>query len=180
MEEQQSFENNDGKIQKWIQDNLRIIISIAAVLVIAGGIYSYSKRTEIALDNGLQNQIAQEKIEEGLISEEAAENNTTGSIERNQPVSVSQETENSFIESAIKGDGMTHLARRALANYLEKTPDSTLTSEQKIYIEDYLRKQVGKKSVKIGTTAEFSKSTIQEAIAKSKNLTENQLQNLHQ
>ena len=74
---------------------------------------------------------------------------------------------------------MTHLARRALSNYLEKNSDSELTVEHKIYIEDYLRKHVAKKGIHVGTTAEFSKSLVAEAITKSKTLNEKQLQNLH-
>ncbi len=74
---------------------------------------------------------------------------------------------------------MTKLARRALANYLEKNPDSALTPEHKIYIEDFLRKNVPPQRVFVGTSLEFSKDLIQKAIANSKNLNEKQLNNLH-
>jgi hypothetical protein len=84
------------------------------------------------------------------------------------------------VETAGKGDGTTKLARKALADYLEKNSDSSLTPEHKIYIEDYLRKNVGQKGgVHIGTSVEFSKSLISDAISKSKNLSERQLKNLH-
>ena len=39
-------ESGTDAVKKWIQDNLRIIISVVIVVVIAGGIYSYSKRSE--------------------------------------------------------------------------------------------------------------------------------------
>jgi hypothetical protein len=173
MEEQQPLEVNDGKVQQWIQDNLRIIVSIVAVLVIAGGIYSYSKRVETPLNSENEKQIAEESDNQGMISEEVAKPK-----EQPAPI-VSQETENSFIETAVKGEGATHLARRALANYLEKNPDSSLTPEHKIYVEDYLRKKAGKTGIKVGTSVEFSKDMITEAIAKSKTLNDRQLQNLH-
>jgi hypothetical protein len=176
MNEEQPIEMQDGKIQQWIQDNLRIIISIVVVLVIAGGIYSYSNRSE-EISYSDDQQLAAESFEQGKVSSQAV--NEAAPEVKNQPVAVSQETETSFIESAMKGEGTTHLARRALANYLEKNPDAVLTPEHKIYIEDYLRKNVGKSGIRIGTSVEFSKDLIQNAITKSKTLTDKQLQNLH-
>jgi hypothetical protein len=175
MEEQQPIENNEGEgnIQQWIQDNLRVIISIVIVLVIAGGIYSYSKRTDVSTGKDDQKQVSEEVSEQGTVS-------ATAKKTADEKVAVSQETETSFIESAAKGEGSTHLARRALANYLEKNPDTSLTPEHKIYIEDYLRKNVRKgSSVQIGTSLEFSKDLVQQAITKSKTLNDKQLQNLH-
>jgi hypothetical protein len=63
------------------------------------------------------------------------------------PREASRETETAFVETAVAGEGSTHLARHALANYLEKNTDSSLTGEHKVYIEDYLRKHVAQKSV---------------------------------
>lgn len=182
-----------GSAKSWIQDNLRIIISIIIVVVIAAGVYSYSKRTSNPEEKDrLGITTLEDNTTAGEISSSentsANEQNTNGTVQNQQPAqgsvvssnAVSQETENSFIETAGKGDGLTHLARRSLANYLEKNSDSTLTPEHKIYIEDYLRKNVGfNKGVKIGTSVEFSKEMVQNAIEKSKNLNEKQLKNLH-
>lgn len=195
-------ENQDDNIstaKRWLQDNLRILISVIIVVVIAGGIYSYSERSqEPASVADIEESEMEQLLEEGpaeieeLSDEEAMaeeiviEDNDTA-VEKSgieeetlAPVIESQETEKSFIESAQKGDGVTHLARRALADYLEKNTDSELTAEHKIYIEDYLRKNVGfSERVLIGTTVEFSKDLIKEAIAESKNLNDAQLENLH-
>lgn len=163
---------------QWIQDNLRIIISILIVVVIAGGIYSYSNRGEEM--NPDEQQVAQEESTDATSEAETTEVSESTSDTKVAPVASSQETENSFIETAGKGDGSTHLARRALANYLEKNQDSTLTAEHKIYIEDYLRKNVSHKGgVYVGTSIEFNNNLIQDAIAKSKTLNEKQLTNLH-
>jgi hypothetical protein len=175
----ESTQENGGQAKQWLQDNLRIITSIIIVLVIALGIYSYSKRTQVPGTEGLQGQVAQEENAQenpAAVTPEKAPESKTGAPVVTAP---SQETEQAFIETAVKGDGMTKLARRALANYLEKNPDSTLTAEHKIYIEDYLRKQVPKKRVFTGTSVEFSKSLIQNAITKSKSLNDRQLKNLH-
>jgi hypothetical protein len=180
MEEKQPIETNEGElnIQQWIQDNLRVIISIVIVLVIAGGIYSYSKRTETPAVKEDQKQVTEESTDKGIVSSNKEDAATQTAVTKK--VATSQETETSFIESAAKGEGSTHLARRALANYLEKNPDTSLTPEHKIYIEDYLRKKVDKSSgIKVGTSLEFSKDIVQEAITKSKTLNDKQLQNLH-
>ena len=185
--EETTEEAGQSKTSQWIQDNMRVIISILIVVAIAGGIYSYSKRTEApTIDN---EQIAQDQISidelgtEGAKSEEvkAAEGQKTEKpAEKAAPARFSQETENAFVETAGAGDSATVLARQALANYLEKNQDSALTAEHKIYIEDYLRKNVSFKGrVFVGTSIEFSKSLIQEAVAKSKNLNDRQLKNLH-
>jgi hypothetical protein len=174
-------EGSEQKITtaQWIQDNLRIIISILIVVAIAGGIYSYSNRgEEVILDE--QQQVTQEESIDVTSEKDAIEVSESISNTEVAPVASSQETENSFIETAGKGDGSTHLARRALANYLEKNQDSTLTAEHKIYIEDYLRKNISHTGgIRVGTSIEFNNGLIQDAIAKSKTLNEKQLANLH-
>lgn len=171
---EESTQEKGGKMRFWLQDNLRIIISILIVFVIALGIYSYSKRTQLP---GEELQVSEETTQENKGS--TPQEKTTESATEKEAPAISQETEQSFIESAAKGDGMTTLARRALANYLEKNPDTALTAEHKIYIEDFLRKRVPTKRIFSGTSVEFSKSLIEDAIAKSKNLNERQLKNLH-
>ena len=173
-------EESGDKATAWVQDNLRVIVSVFIVAAIALGIYSYSGRNANT-----------DTVGSGSSTEEAESTtlNETDSItkkdvivtEKVAPAELSRETETAFIESAERGNGTTHLARRALGNYLEKNPDSSLTKEHKIYIEDYLRKNVGSKGgVKIGTSIEFSKTLIDAAISKSKTLNDRQLENLKQ
>ena len=193
----------EGGTKQWLRDNLRIIVSVLIVVVIAGGIYSYSKRSATPeLASNTEQEAVLEQIagtsdnkEDGTAQKETEktveENKGTAKdqpVAQNKPATeqkvtssaTSQETDKSFVETAAKGDGTTKLARRALANYLEKNPDSALTAEHKIYIEDYLRKKVATKGgVRIGTSVEFEKSLIQDAITKSKTLNDSQLQNLH-
>ncbi len=194
--EESTFE----KIKEWAQENIRIIVSVLIVFLIASSIYSYSKRGEESVEMAEKSSDIEEILNdlssadtEAEVSESAATDESATDMEEGtdaattqeeatpapQQIASAQETENSFIESAQAGDGTTHLARRALAHYLEKNADSSLTNEHKIYIEDYLRKNVGfQGSVHIGTSVEFSKSLIQEAIAASKNLNDSQLKNL--
>jgi hypothetical protein len=185
MEDQEKYEQETDTEEEstgsWLKDNLRIIISIIIVVAIAGGVYSYSKRNQAPANNPSDEQAAEneQKVEmqnnEGAASATNQQNTAT-----TQKIATSQETEGSFIETAGRGDGQTHLARRALANYLEKNPDSALTAEHKIYIEDFLRKNSGfKKGVNVGTSIEFSKDLVKKAIENSKKLSDKQLQNLH-
>jgi hypothetical protein len=189
-----------GKVKNWIQDNIRIIISVLIVVVIAGGIYSYSNRSqEVFFDEDLaleeeflfdenededNNSESGEALEENEAGEEEEvkvdEGTTTETTEsESEPKVVSEETEEAFIETAVIGDGKTTLARKALASYLEKNNDSELTAEHKIYIEDYLRKNVNHTGgVRVGDQVSFSKNLIKDSIEKSKTLTENQLENL--
>lgn len=169
-------ESNTENLKRWFQDNLRIVISIAIVVVIAGGIYSYSKRGEAPLADSSTESV----VEENTASTEAEQKNTVEEKTKEvSAVATSQETETSFVETAGKGSSLTTLARKATADYLEKNQDSSLTKEHKIFIEDYLRKNVSTKSgVKVGTSVEFSKDLVQKAIEKSKTLNEKQLKNL--
>lgn len=208
MEENQNqeddFSEEQSGLKSWLQENLRIIISIAIVIIIAGGIYSYAKRSQIdnepitseeeqlSLDGELEDINTEsddsDTEEDAIIIDETETEPTKDSGEEENKVAeqeetpsseTSKETDGSFIQTAQKGEGLTHLARKALANYLEKNPDSQLTAEHKIYIEDYLRKNIDYKGrVFVGSSAEFSKDLIKQAIEQSKKLNENQLKNL--
>jgi hypothetical protein len=192
---EESSEEGRGKISEWFAENLRMVVSIVIVVVIAAGIYSYSKRTQAPVASksaSVTEENAEGKIsviggeEEGKTAEEgqqAAPQTEEQKAKPSEGVSsvqspTSQETENSFVETAAKGDGSTKLARRALANYLEKNPDSGLSAEHKIYVEDYLRRQVADGHLNIGDKREFSKDMIANAIQKSKELNEKQIKNL--
>lgn len=191
-ESDMSEESQPGATKQWFQDNLRIIISVLIVVLIAGGIYSYSKRTATPTsDQQTQQSNVLSDISGTDQSTESTDQSATvqqGNQQAQQQqqkkdtssVSTSQETDKSFVETAVRGDSATTLARRALANYLEKNPDSSLTAEHKIYIEDYLRRNAGPKGgLQVGTSVEFSKDSLQNAISKSKTLNDKQLKNLH-
>ncbi|RLF34028.1 MAG: hypothetical protein DRN07_00995 [Thermoplasmata archaeon] len=84
-----------------------------------------------------------------------------------------------YVEVAERGEGITHLARKALAEYLkEKGENIALTKAHKIYIEDYMQKRTGWRWLKLGEKVSFSEKLIEEAIEKSLKLTEEQLQNI--
>jgi hypothetical protein len=114
-------------------------------------------------------------------SEPAKETNKETTVTAAQNTnSVTTEGEN-YKVAAVRGEGLTHLARKALNKYLEENKDDQLTALHKIYIEDYLRKQItgaGKTGVKVGQEEAFSKSSIEQAVAASKKLSQKSLDNL--
>lgn len=182
MEQQDPMfeENTTDKAKAWIQENLRIIVSVFIVAAIALGIYSFSQRNQTLTDNNL---LDTKGAQEQSAPTDQGDTNATATPQTGSGVVVtpelSRETETSFVEVAERGNGTTHLARRALANYLEKNPDSSLSAEHKIYIEDYLRKNAGfRGTLRAQQSVEFSKDLISRAIEKSKTLNARQLQNL--
>lgn len=176
-------ETSANQVKAWVQENLRILVSVFIVAAIAFGIYSYSQRSQTVTDDSML--LDTKGDDSAVVMEEDGKTTSTPTGVKNAVTTtgttgeLSRETEASFVEQAERGDGATHLARRALAHTLEKNPDSSLTAEHKVYIEDYLRKHVAHNgSVKVGTSIEFSKALIQQAIEKSKTLNDRQLQNL--
>ncbi|MCK5084428.1 MAG: hypothetical protein KAQ64_02135 [Candidatus Pacebacteria bacterium] len=81
--------------------------------------------------------------------------------------------------TANDGEGITHLARRALEMYTQETSDgSNLTKEQKIYAEDYIQNRIGNEKINTGHQETFSESLIKDAISNANDLSEESLKNL--
>lgn len=78
---------------------------------------------------------------------------------------------------AVRSEGVTHLARKAIKEYLG-TAQENLSAEQKIYAEDYLRKKTGTKVLEIGQKVEFSTDLIKQSIEQAKGLNQKQIENL--
>lgn len=184
MEQQDPMfeESSADQAKAWVQENLRIIVSVFIVAAIALGIYSYSQRTQLTADD--TNTFLETKKSETSVNpteNKQSQDTVKAEVKNNVVVTteLSRETETSFIEQAERGNGKTQLARRALANYLEKNADSSLSAEHKVYIEDYLQKNVSNQgAVTTKTSIDFSKNLIKQAIEKSKTLNDRQLQNL--
>ena len=87
-----------------------------------------------------------------------------------------------YEETAESGEGITHLARRALSRYLQDNEQkiAELTPEHKVYIEDWLQNRKGYHWLEIGDTITFSEDLIREAVESSLELTDAQLENLKQ
>ncbi len=182
------FEESHGEVRGWFQENLRVIVSIFIVAAIALGIYSYSRHAENLSDADIASLLETKGDDtESTAGTATAETSATemknveeAGVSKGTVVTpeLSKETDGAFVETAEAGDGMTHLARRALTHTLEQDSNLSLSAEQKVYVEDYLRKNVDQKAVSTGTSVEFSKETISKAIDSAKSLNGAQLANL--
>lgn len=93
----------------------------------------------------------------------------------------SPEPTGEYIFEAQKGEGVTHVARRAVSKYIsEKEIGMEMTAEHRIYAEDYIQKHIGQDFLKLGEKVNISESLVREAVEKSQELTESQLENLKQ
>lgn len=88
-------------------------------------------------------------------------------------------TSTSATVTAEAGDGITHLARRVIAQELASS-GMVLNDEQLVYAEDYLQNRTGDYGLEIGQEVSFDAADISNAIAGAQNLSDWQLENLQQ
>ncbi len=166
-------ETNNGK--KWISKyGSSVILPIIALLILAGGIYLYANQQGNDITSLLEENTAdiQGNITEqsGIIAQEEAKTD-----DKKIPEAIKKD--GNITETAIRGDGVTHLSRRVLKNYLKDSPQE-LTNKHKIYIEDYLKDNIGSRPLEVGEEISFSEDLIKQAIDASLELTPEQLKNL--
>lgn len=204
------FEKSTGwgkNFADWWQRYFKsVILPAIIVILIAGGIYAYTNRQQEPTENGELSQTATEQSEDNLninentIQNEGIKNTTknesTDTLALGEPENQNANepepgliaptpTNNSekITQKAVKGDGLTHLSRRALKDYItQNQPDLKLSAEQKIYCEDYIqkntKKDIGQKSLSIGQEVDFDSALMDNAIAKAQQLSDKQLENL--
>lgn len=133
---------------------------------------------EAAIESADQKEAAKKdgKTEQFAKAEVASENKNKN---EELAVSSSDNAGKQYTETAVFGDGITHLARRALEKYIQETGDgANLSKEQKIYAEDYIQNRTGNEKIEIGHQETFSENLIKEAISKANNLSEKSLENI--
>lgn len=97
---------------------------------------------------------------------------------KKEPI-LAEAIKESITKKAERGEGVTHLARKALKEYLTDKNDSVqLSVEQKIYVEDFLKDAAGSRFLEIGEEITFSVAQIDQAVALAQDLTDTQIQNL--
>ena len=142
-----------GKLSVWIKNNLeKAVLPLFAILTLLSGIYLYLVKTE----NGFALFYKTSQKTSAPVTPLVA----------------------SYKYPAQKGEGLTHIARKSLSAYLELNPQSEITPEHKIYIEDLLQKQKGNRLLYLGETTEFTPNEIQKAIDRSRQLKKEDLENL--
>ena len=191
-----------GKIKNWFQTNWRMVLATIVIICIGIGAYAYYENYYQPKESEIEEELVlEEEFEEGKLGEEEFEEEEVieeeiieGDVENEEIRENNEGEENAesisfeeseefkgYIVTAQKGEGITHLARKALAEYLEdKGSDENLAKEHKIYIEDYLQNRTGTEWLQLGETRNFSENLIEEAINASGGLNNKQLENLEQ
>ncbi len=107
-------------------------------------------------------------------------------IEQSEPeevITLKEEEKTSYIKVVRKGEGLTHIARRAVADYI-KDKELDLSPEEKVYMEDYIQRRVPLEEDRenrwlfVGEEIEVSINLIEEALQETEHLTSYEVNNL--
>lgn len=181
-----------ASVLKFVNKNwqgIAIILGIVAIFVWyqALGLGTLFNRQQASV--GTSDEDAQtEEMQQPIPSEEAQEESQEDilaqaptPIESQPPDQTPAAAGDMFVQKAEGGQGITHLARGALQDYLISVkPQANLSREQKIYIEDYLKDAVSPQKITPGKELSFSRESIAKAIELSQKLTPKELSNLTQ
>ncbi|MCK5332862.1 hypothetical protein KAJ41_03295 [Candidatus Parcubacteria bacterium] len=193
------------KIKDWSYENWQTILVVLIVLIIGMSAYNYNQEgsddtnaNSIAVNDLTENEADENKesfvenldqeiaIQEDKIAESDEKSVTTQEedviVEKDETVEIISSNDSTGVKytiTAVSGEGITHLARRALEQYIQDSGDGEdLAREHKIYIEDYLQNRVGDEAIKKGHQESFSENQIQEAITNARNLSAESMENL--
>jgi len=169
---EKSYNNGwGGKIKNTLKEKRSVIMAFGIILTsIVGGVLLAS-----TLSSGTEN--LQSNLTTAVNTETATTNNTT--TDANTLNITPESATGEITQTANFGEGVTHLARKAVSEYLAVS-GVELSAEQKIYAEDYLRKATGSQSLEEGDAITFAAANIKSAIDASLALEQWQLNNLTQ
>lgn len=205
----QTFDTGGGWGEKgsgWFRENASsVILPIVALLVLGGGVYFYTRGrqsserpiVEFQESTPSASPLAEETTPSPSLAASprltAAPTASPGRkitlSPEGQPVLGGPEPR---VEAGMirvetqRGDGITHLARRAVKDYLKRVnPGFEVTKEQKIYIEDFLKdaeiaKRNGASTLHAGEELSFSEDMIRQAAERARALTSPELEHLKQ
>ena len=189
-------ENSDDKAKEFFSWPWIIATAAVVILVVAGFFYfrhRVNAPNEVSPEINQTSTVATTTAKLGLDSSQSTTTKGKSAFQKDvknksksQPITQQiQIQEGNIVVSAAPGNGITHLARHALAEYLKQHPDlaKKLTKEHRVYIEDYLKDQIVKarhnqKVLSIGEKVSFSNNLIQQGIQQSQGLTQQQLDRL--
>lgn len=175
--------NNGQASNSWFSRHSRkIAFAVIIALLLIGANYFYqSYQARTTLLKPTLDQLTTYSPSPAAIATKTTNNSVKSAT---SIVPVAEKSNDKIIVTAAKSNGQTHLARQALKEYLKDKPDlaQKLGAEQRIYIEDYLRKHLTDqpKSLHPGDQLSFSDNNIQNAIDAALALNDNQIKNLSQ
>ena len=155
-----------------------------SILILVFGFVTLREHGFGAIFSAASQRIAEEVGEMFPEEEEIVEEEEDEEREDEEVVVTSPAEKESYSEFARKGEGLTHLARRAVTSHMEKEGLS-LSAEERVYVEDYVQKRLAPEKteprfLEIGEEVEISYELIEEGVTQAKNLTPAQIDNLSQ
>lgn len=176
-EKQTTEEQQDENKGFWAKNIVSILL---IVFLIISGIYAFN-RDPAENDKDVEEKVSDIKnndkdAESTESSEETAKTEDTDTKEEmtKEAKTEVKTTEEAIIVSAGKGDGVTHLARKAIAEYSSMN-NITLSKEQKLYAETVLKNSYYQHHLTVGQDISFSVDTLSETVQNAQNLTEGQI-----
>ncbi|MDP3997435.1 MAG: hypothetical protein U1C49_01690 [Candidatus Andersenbacteria bacterium] len=179
-----------------IKESPRTVSALIIILIVAAAVYAFSgnKQSDTSDQQATDEEVASEQTNEQ--SEATTGEETTGeepavvAMESVSPQQLAQESQQlpeatrndqGYAEVAQAGDGVTNLARRATTRWLsENSAGYDVTNEHRIYIEDYIRKNLSSQPLALGQTMTIPYDLTAQAVNEAGNLNSAQLQNLSQ
>ena len=198
-----------SKFGGWLRDNVSILIAVVIIIVLAGSIFVYSRNDDLITPPDDSDVVAGdvddvssetsdddivEDVEDVIVEDDTTIEDTIVEVIEDLNITTSDDGDiipvednvpsviigDTIREVAARGEGVTHLARRALGSHLSRNPIPGLTKEHKIFIEDFLVKRVGSDFLEIGEARSFSTSMIIDGISQAQSLNQGELNNLTQ
>jgi len=183
-------QNTEGGFIERLRNSPRTVSTIIVILIIAGAIFAFSdKKQEAATpseeptteepQNSAETS-ASASPSANVASSETAKPKASAKVQpAATPLPEAKETAEAYIEVAQRGQSVTKLARIATKRYIEaNASEKGLSNEQKIFVEDYLKDQIQRKPLTVGSEVTFSKDAIRKGIEESKKLSDAQQKNL--
>lgn len=173
-------DGTEGGFLERLRNSPRTVSTIIVILIVVGAIFAFSDRGEQQGTPTASPAPTEEATPAASPTIEGEATPTpTGTQTAPTPLPEVRETAEAYEEVANRGDGITHLTRRALLRALEaQKPDFEVTAEHKVWIEDYLKDRIERKPLAIGESVTVTKERIREGIEKSKELTDAQREHL--
>lgn len=181
-EEKKTTEEQPEEEQGFWAKNILSIFLI--IFLIVSGVYAFNRDT----NTDKKDMSVEEKVEEIKQDEDKTQNEGEEKREENQDEAVKtenesknndisvyiQKTDSTITVKAQEGDGVTHLARKAVAEYI-RDKNISLSKEQRLYAETVLKDKYYQKSLNTGQDISFSLDDLSDTVQKAQNLTEGQI-----
>lgn len=145
-----------------------IISVLLIIFLIVSGVYAFNR------DTNTDEQSVEEKVEDIKKEGEEMVANDEKAEEMPSENTDIQKSETNITVKASAGDGVTHLARKAVAEYINDK-EISLSKEQKIYSETVLKNKYYQHHLNLSQEVTFELSDLEDTVQKAQNLSEDEI-----